>query len=130
MEGSGAGPAAGSLRTVLAQRSPQALHSVLGPCGPCNMIQNLLAIKHVMKTDRTLRHSGESVRPQVTQTCCSGALDRLTCATVKYTLDLGSVMQMDARTFLRGPADSSFSSGIVDAFPFVGLLLFPGFLSS
>ena len=130
MEESGTGPAAGSLRTVLAQRSPQALHSVLGPCGPCGMIQNLLAIDHIVTKGFTLRHSGESVRPQVTQTCCSGALDRLTSKINKCTLGLCRVMQMDYRTFLRGPVGSSFSSGTEDDFPLTELLLFPVFLSS
>ena len=60
-----------SVRSFLAQRSPHALQRVFGPSGPC-LCQFMRHYTALVYLRLTLRHSGESVRPQVWQTCCSG----------------------------------------------------------
>lgn len=60
------------LRCCFAHRSPQALQRVFGPCGPCQ-ITDIRINRPQRRRQRTFRHSGESVRPHITHTCCSSA---------------------------------------------------------
>ena len=107
--------ASSNLRTFFAHRSPQALQSVFGPCGPCrrgrtgargacNTVSRGAA-RGRAQGRRTFLHSGESVRPQVTHTCWSVAYALFACGRVR-------VVSATRRTSREGEREGKGKGGI------------------